>query len=86
MYVGNFPKGAGPYGALNMSGNADEWTSSWYNPYPGSDLKRENHGQKEKVIKGGSYLKPFRMFSRTAERSSQDPNYGHRSLGFRCAK
>lgn len=86
MYVGAFEKGVSPYGVYNLSGNLEEWTDSWYNPYPGSQLKRENFGQKVKVVKGGSFLKPFRMFARAAERFAIEPNYAHRTVGFRCAK
>jgi len=28
--VGSYPDGAGPYGALDMAGNAWEWVSDWY--------------------------------------------------------
>src|SRR3990172_13334961 len=30
--VGNYPKGASPYGALDMAGNAWEWVADWYDP------------------------------------------------------
>jgi formylglycine-generating enzyme required for sulfatase activity len=39
-----------------MCGNAREWTSSWYNPYPGhrfADARLIGH--QFKVIRGGSY-------------------------------
>ncbi len=32
--VGSLPLGASPYGALDMAGNAAEWTASVYAPYP----------------------------------------------------
>ena len=33
-YVGKYPVGASPYGALDMAGNAWEWVSSLYKEYP----------------------------------------------------
>jgi toxoflavin biosynthesis protein ToxD len=34
--VGSYPRGASPFGALDMAGNLDEWTRSGYAPYPGA--------------------------------------------------
>jgi formylglycine-generating enzyme required for sulfatase activity len=50
------PKGASPYGAIGMCGNAPEWTSSWYTPYQGHNFKSNLSGKSLKVIRGGSYL------------------------------
>lgn len=47
---------ASPYGILGMCGNAPEWTSSWYGPYPGHRLSADlMAGRQVKVIRGGSY-------------------------------
>jgi formylglycine-generating enzyme required for sulfatase activity len=34
--VGAYPRGASPFGVLDMAGNLDEWTRSAYRPYPGA--------------------------------------------------
>lgn len=33
MPVGSFPKGASPYGVLDMAGNSLEWVADWYDEY-----------------------------------------------------
>jgi len=45
-----------PYGIQGMCGNAPEWTSSWYGPYPGNQFT-ENLlvGRQVKVIRGGAF-------------------------------
>ena len=37
--VGSYPKGASPYGVLDMAGNVYDWTADWYdeNYYKGLD-------------------------------------------------
>jgi formylglycine-generating enzyme required for sulfatase activity len=34
--VGAYPRGAGPFGVLDLAGNLDEWTRTVYAPYPGA--------------------------------------------------
>ncbi|MEP7340083.1 MAG: SUMF1/EgtB/PvdO family nonheme iron enzyme, partial [Acidobacteriota bacterium] len=56
MPVGQFPNAASPFGALDMIGNAWEWTSSDYREYPGGTAEPPRAGYTNlKVIRGGSY-------------------------------
>jgi len=85
--VGSFPAGVSPYGVYDLCGNVIEWTASWYQPYPGSKLKRAAYGEKYKVIRGGAWALPYEPWSRSASRGfAQPPDYKHRSVGFRCAQ
>ncbi len=87
MPVGSFSGGASPYGVMELCGNLAEWTSSWYKPYPGNDVKRTAFGEKFKVIRGGAWTLPAHPFSRTSHRSyAVRPEKRHRSIGFRCVK
>ena len=54
-HVGRFPRGASPYGALDMIGNQYEWTSDWFEPYPGNPQanKMRDYG-KVVSLRGGS--------------------------------
>ena len=74
----------------DMSGNVWEWTSDWYQPYPGSTYEVDIYGEKQKVFRGGGwggighYSLP--LFYRAAYRSSIVPEEAYADLGFRCAK
>ncbi len=48
-------KGQSPYGAIGMCGNAAEWTSSTYIPYPGHRPIGGRYGKHLRVIRGGSF-------------------------------
>jgi len=69
-------------GAKDMIGNAWEWTSSDWQPYPGSEtpFSRKSH---EKVIRGGSWDTPKE--SATAVLRAGYTGAGDKT-GFRCAK
>lgn len=85
MPQGSFPDGVSPYGVHDMGGSVQEWTSSWYQPYPGSTLKREDFGEKYKVLRGGAWENPAVPFARTAYRLVVAPIWDHPGHGFRCA-
>ena len=85
--VGSFPEGASPYGVMDLCGNVAEWTASWYQPYPGSTLKRGAFGEQMRVARGGAWVLTAEPWSRATNRNlAQPPDLLHRSLGFRCAK
>jgi iron(II)-dependent oxidoreductase len=84
--VGNVEGDVSPYGVHDMAGNAMEWTSSWYQAYPGSTLQRAAFGEKYRVMKGGAWNTPALPFSRAANRHAVAPKWDHPNHGFRCAK
>jgi iron(II)-dependent oxidoreductase len=92
--VGSYPEDKSPFGVYDIVGNVREWTSSWYDAYPGSTLKRVAFGKSFRVLKGGSYAdggNRTRLTHRNAVMPTHDPE-GDRTWhtdyanGFRCAK
>lgn len=83
--VGSKPSGASPYGALDMAGNAYEWTDSWYEAYPKSTSKTNFFGHIFKVVRGGSYDGSGNL-AQTFFRSPMRPQSRNVWVGFRCAK
>lgn len=85
--VGEYLIGASPYGAQDMVGNVAEWTSSLQKPYPyNADDGRENQNRNLtdfRVLRGGSWFSNSRV--RTAQRSSDSPDYVQVGIGFRVA-
>jgi formylglycine-generating enzyme required for sulfatase activity len=86
--VGSHPKGASPYGLLDMGGNQWEWCLDWYSDEYLESSPYENPqgpamGTKH-VLRGGSWD------SRPDVLSASCRNWGHRGyregdFGFRCA-
>lgn len=88
--VGAFEKGVSPYGIYDMSGNVWEWTSSWYEAYPGNKTTSENYGEHYKTLKGGSWFDcSFYKCGISApvyNRSFFALKVNNDTFGFRCAK
>jgi formylglycine-generating enzyme required for sulfatase activity len=82
--VGEYPRGASPYGVLDMAGNVWEWTSSLFMPYPydAADGREDSEGGESRTLRGGSwYLTLSRVRCASRGRGSPDLRLG--DLGFR---
>jgi formylglycine-generating enzyme required for sulfatase activity len=88
--VGSFPKGASPYGVMDMAGNVWEWVADWFDPTYYANSPRNNPKGPEsgdfRVLRGGAWDTP-RVVNFTWLRQTFMPPSGARSVtGFRCAK
>ena len=85
--VGSFPKGASPYGCLDMGGNVWEWTSSLFQPYPykATDGREDPQAAGRRVARGGSWGGEPEI-AHASYRFRPYPDFRHYYLGFRCAK
>jgi len=81
--VGSRPKGASPFGALDMAGNAGEWVESWYDGYPGTTYKSGQFDKTYKVLRGG-HLHSGQADVRAAYRGTYLPYTRNSLIGFRC--
>ena len=82
------PAGASPYGVVDMAGNAWEWVSSAYRPYP----YRHDDGREiltpgpVRGTRGGGHDSPADELTTTQRGSalSRNPRAGHHNIAFRC--
>jgi formylglycine-generating enzyme required for sulfatase activity len=84
--VGSYPDGKSPSGAMDMIGNAWEWTASDLTAYPGGRLSSQP-AKDVKVIRGGSWKEDKNQATTTyrgflAARGAKD----YSATGFRCVK
>ncbi|HSI73281.1 MAG TPA: SUMF1/EgtB/PvdO family nonheme iron enzyme [Fimbriimonas sp.] len=88
--VWSCPKGASPFGALDMAGNCWEWTSSKFMPYPGFEpfpyegYSKDHMGGKHYVCRGGSWATSAPIL-RCSFRNWYVPGYRQGFLGVRLA-
>jgi formylglycine-generating enzyme required for sulfatase activity len=87
--AGNYPKGASPYGALDMAGNVMQWVSDFYKDgFQGqkgvTDPEGPAGGGVLHVLKG-SFWKDTERNSFTFIRNGRAANYTTDFIGFRCA-
>ena len=56
--VGLSPRGASPFGVLDLAGNVWEWTASALRPYPyvAGDGREDGTSPEPRVVRGGSYI------------------------------
>ena len=84
------PRGASPYGALDMAGNAWEWVSSAYRSYPyrADDGREDLNADVVRGTRGGGHDSPAPEITTTqrGRTLSRAPRGGHHNIGFRCAR
>lgn len=83
--VGQYPKGASPYGVFDMLGNQYEWTADWMEPYPGNAMAakmRAYSGHQMVVLRGGSWYHGWIGFY-AAKRFGFKPTETYYHVGFR---
>lgn len=86
--AGRFPKGASPFGALDMSGNVWEWVADRYGSRAYQKMaERDPHGPakgKTRVVRGASWGSPV-DWATAHNRYHRPPRYTNNKIGFRCA-
>ena len=81
--VGRYPFNTSPFGALDMAGNVEEWTASWYVEHTASGA-RPTSGASH-VLRGGGWLsRPIDC--RTTARNWGSSVEAGPNVGFRCAR
>lgn len=82
--VGSAPS-RNPWGFFEMLGNAAEWTSSAYRPYPysASDGREDSNDTGDRTVRGGAFNNAA-VFLRAANRMTMHPTATAFNVGFRC--
>lgn len=83
--VGSHPKGASPYGCLDMAGNVMEWTCEFLEPYqnnPYRDKMLSYTGHTNGCLRGGSFYFGSASYI-CAKRFGFEPDIAYYHVGFR---
>jgi formylglycine-generating enzyme required for sulfatase activity len=92
--VGQFPKGASPFGVLDMIGNVAEWVADFKGRYPSKPQTNPfnnvpmSDSMRKRVIRGGhaGHRAENALESRATLRHGAFGEWTHTTEGFRCAK
>lgn len=84
--VGSYPAGKGPFGTMDMIGNAWEWTASEWQGYPGGPIPPDA-SNRLRVIRGGYWGSSAAKATTTFRRGwdARGASQGYQNTGFRCA-
>lgn len=87
--VGKYPKGASPYGVLDMAGNVWQWVADWYSDTyyassPAYNPLGPDSGQ-DRMLRGGAWYNSGYNI-RSAHRYWFHPSYTYYGVGFRCSR
>lgn len=85
--VGSFPKGASPYGCLDMAGNVWQWCRDWYGPTEAGATRNPTGPGigTDRVLRGGSWSSDHSDSFRCAFRYLAAPAGRYGDYGFRLA-
>lgn len=84
--VGSYPNGKGPFGTMDMIGNAWEWTATEWQAYP-KGTSPPDGSNRLRVIRGGYWGSSVAKATTTFRRGwdARGAEIGYQNTGFRCA-
>jgi formylglycine-generating enzyme required for sulfatase activity len=84
--VGSFPDGASAYGVEDMAGNVWEWTTSWFQPYPGNAVANQYFGERFRVTRGGAWFEEAPQVASHNRNAAAPDITANDDVGFRCVR